>query len=158
MVESCASCGAVVEGGTDGCVALMHQLMAQAQADARYGRWYRLAFDAFCLQHPERHCVSAKSYAAHLMGLCHGLEHDQWADSYWLIPRWLNTPRALAKPDAVTKRGTITVLDVQGAPTPEEHGRLVQAWAENVWSAYRTQQTLARGWLAQALRTHKSGM
>ena len=33
-----------------------------------------LAFDAYCMQHPETYCRSAKSYAAHLTRLCCGLE------------------------------------------------------------------------------------
>jgi Family of unknown function (DUF5946) len=131
--------------------------MAQAQADVRYAGVYRLAFDAYCLQHPDTHCVSAKSFAAHLMGLCHGLEHTNRPQSYWAIPQWLNTPRPVHKPDLPSARGALTLADVRGAPTPEEHGRRVRAWAESVWRAYQSQHHLAREWLKAALTTQHRG-
>jgi len=112
---------------------------------------YRLAFDAYCMQHPEIHGVSPKSYAAHLMGLCHGIEHTDRPQTYWAIPQWLNTPRPLQKPDVPGRRGKMTVADVCGASSPDEHGKRVRAWAESVWRAYASQQQLAREWLRQAL-------
>lgn len=156
-VDKCNFCGAAVAGGADGCRALMHDLMAQAQADARYAGVYRLAFDAYCMQHPEIHGVSAKSYAAHLMGLCHGIEHAGRPQTYWAIPQWLNTPRPLLKPDLLRARGRMTVADVRGASSPEEHGRRVRAWAEHVWRAYASQQHIARKWLTQALAPRRGG-
>jgi uncharacterized protein DUF5946 len=145
----CPQCGAGV--GLDGCVELINGFLVQAQADARYAGVYRLAFDAFCMQHPERHCVSAKSYAAHLMGLCHGLEHHAAPQTYWAIPKWLNRPRDLVKPSVPRDRGRMTVADVRGADTPEEHARRVRAWAEDVWAAYTSQHAVAREWLRRAL-------
>jgi hypothetical protein len=130
---------------------LLDNLMARAQSDARYGRAYRLAFDAYCMQHPDEFCVSPKSYAAHLMGLCHGLERAEWPQSYWQIPRWLNGSRNLQKPVVLSARGVMTIADVAGAVTPEEHARQVRAWAECVWRAYESQHALARGWLQKAL-------
>ncbi len=99
----CHECGAAL-GGVDGCVAAINELLVRAQADAQYAGLYRLAFDCFCMQHPERQCVSAKSYAAHLMGLCHGLERHAVPLTYWAIPKWLNTPRALVKPPVLPDR------------------------------------------------------
>src|SRR4029453_1073717 len=96
-MTTCECCGAAL-GGLDACVAAMQQMLVQAQQDARYAGVYRLAFDAFCMQHPERHGVSAKAYAAHLMGLCHGIEHADRPNQYWSIPKWLNRPRHLEKP------------------------------------------------------------
>ena len=88
--DRCESCGGET-GGIDGCVMRVNELLVQAQQDARYAGVYRLAF-AFCMQHPERYCVSAKWYAAHLMGLCHGIEHAARPQTYWAIPAWLNRP------------------------------------------------------------------
>ena len=146
----CPLCGAAV-GGLDGCVGHMNALLVQANEDARYAGVYRLAFDAFCMQHPERHGVSAKSYAAHLMGLCHGIEHADAVPSYWSIAKWLNTPRDLIKPQPPTKRGTMTIADVPGAASPEEHAERVRAWAAVVWAAYASQHAIAREWLRRAL-------
>jgi hypothetical protein len=145
----CPLCGAPV-GGLDACVDHVNQLLAQAYAEANYAGVYRLAFDAFCMQHPERYCVSAKSYAAHLMGLCHGNEHADEVQSYWAIATWLNTPRDLIKPELLTKRGTMTIADMRGAASPREHAQRVRAWAADVWIAYASQHASARAWLRQA--------
>jgi hypothetical protein len=104
------------------------------------------------MQHPERYGVSAKSYAAHLMGLCHGIEHRDRPTSYWSIPAWLNRPRDLQKPPLVGDRGALTIAHLAGVASPEEHAARVREWAECVWEAYASQHAFARGWLAQALR------
>lgn len=147
---TCPLCGAVL-GGTEGCVTRSQQLLVQAQQDARYAGVYRLAFDAFCMQHPERYGVSVKSYAAHLMGLCHGIEHADRPNTYWAIPAWLNHPRDILKPSLVANRGAITIADVPGDALPDEHASRVRAWATSVWLAYAPQHALAREWLKQAL-------
>jgi uncharacterized protein DUF5946 len=150
----CDACGAAL-GGTEACVAAIQRMLVQAQQDARFAGVYRLAFDAFCLQHPERHGVSAKSYAAHLMGLCHGIEHANRPHQYWSIPAWLNRPRNLVKPPLLQHRGDVTIADVVGSASPEEHAERVRAWANSVWQAYASQQHLARAWLGQALGDKK---
>jgi Family of unknown function (DUF5946) len=151
IADRCEACGAAVANGSSGCQQLINELMAQAQLDMRFGGVYRLAFDAYCMQHPEKYCVSAKSYAAHLMGLCHGVEHEGDPATYWRIPRWLNGPARLDKPPLLRSRGTTTIADVHGAATPEDHARRVRAWAEAVWAAYAPQHALARDWLRQAM-------
>jgi uncharacterized protein DUF5946 len=146
----CDLCGAAL-GGIEACVARSHELLVQAQQDARYARVYRLGFDAFCLQHPERYGLSVKSYAAHLMGLCHGIEHADSPKTYWAIPKWLNQPRDIHKPPLLKDRGRITIADLLMESPPDEHASRVRAWAESVWQAYAPQHALARGWLQQAL-------
>ena len=153
-MTNCELCGAPL-GGIEHCVARTHELLVQAQQDARYAFAYRLAFDAFCMQHPERYGVSEKSYAAHLMGLCHGVEHSERPNTYWAIPAWLNQPREIKKPPLLTTRGSRTIADIAPDLPPEEHASRVRAWAESVWQAYAPQQALAREWLKQALREKK---
>ena len=147
---TCQLCGAAL-GGTEGCVAQSHALLVQAQQDARYAGVYRVAFDAFCMQHPERYGVSAKSYAAHLMGLCRGIEHGDSPNSYWAIPASLNKPRDIHKPPLLNNRGSFTIADVPTGAPPEEYAARVRAWAESVWQAYAPQHAIAREWLKQAL-------
>ena len=67
---TCPACGAVVAGGRAGCQAVFDELTARAYADLAYASTRNLAFDAYCLQHLETYCHSAKSYAAHLTRLC----------------------------------------------------------------------------------------
>lgn len=68
--ERCSGCGLVVRGGTAGCQAIMDDLLARDFSNVAYFRVHRMMVDTYCLQHPERYCVSAKSLAAHLTGLC----------------------------------------------------------------------------------------
>lgn len=131
----------------------MNDLMARAFEDARYATVYNLAFDSYCMQHPGKYCVSAKSYAAHLMGLCHGLEHASDPESYWSIPFWLDgpAPLELQKPPIVTARGELTVAHVHGPMDPAEYATRVREWAQSVWNAYASQHATAHEWLDQAL-------
>lgn len=150
----CDLCGAGL-GGIEACIARSNELLVQAQQDARYAAVYRLGFDAFCMQHPERYAISVKSYAAHLMGLCHGNEHAAQPNSYWAIPAWLNRPRELQKPALVKNRGSLTIADIPAGLPPDEHVVRVRAWAASVWDAYDSQHALARAWLNQALGAKK---
>ena len=54
----------------------MDKLLARDFSDVTYFRVHRLLVDTYCVQHPERYCVSFKSLAAHLVGLCWSLEHS----------------------------------------------------------------------------------
>jgi hypothetical protein len=125
-------------------------LAAQAASDVRYGRVYRLAFDTYCMQHPEIYCRSAKSYAAHLTALACGVEHAGDPALYAAIQQWLNGRVELTRPETLAARGTHTIADLQGAPDADEHVRRVRAWAREVWEAYATQHTLARRWIETA--------
>ncbi|GAC1654933.1 MAG: hypothetical protein NVS4B8_30120 [Herpetosiphon sp.] len=49
--------------------------MVHAFDDLRYAAVRNCAFDAYCMQHIEPYCHSAKSYAAHLTRLCCGIEY-----------------------------------------------------------------------------------
>jgi hypothetical protein len=71
----CSGCGLMVPGGEPGCQALFAELLARSFSDLAYGRFHRILVDTYSLQHPERYCASARSPAAHLGGLCCGLEH-----------------------------------------------------------------------------------
>ena len=103
------------------------------------------------MQHPERYCRSAKSYAAHLTRLCCGLERggDPWL--YGAIQKWLNGAVASEKPEAPSDRGRITVADLRAARNAEEHTRLAHDWATSVWEAYTAQHDMARNWIQAAL-------
>jgi hypothetical protein len=147
----CPDCGAPVAGGRVGCQALYDEIAVRAHADARYAAVRDLAFDTYCMQHVERYCRSAKSYAAHLSRLCCGLELGGNPGTYAAIQHWLNGPARVARPDPPAQFGRVTVADVHRATTAAEHPRLVRAWAEEVWDAYATQQELARSGVTAAL-------
>jgi hypothetical protein len=148
--EHCPECGAEVAGGRAGCQAMFDALVTPGAGPLGLSAERDLAFDAYCMQHPETYCKSAKSYAAHLMRLCCGLEFGGDPLVYRAIQRWLNGAVPLEKPEVLSARGTLTVADVQTAPDAAELERRVQAWADEVWLAYAAQHALAREWIGQA--------
>ena len=74
-------------------------------SEPAYGVLYDLAFDTYCMQHPEKYCRSAKSYAANLTRLCCGLEFNGDSKVYEVIHRWLDGRLTLDKPPVLTYRG-----------------------------------------------------
>lgn len=142
----CPACGASL-GGRVGCQAAFDALVAASWVAPAPLR--NLAVDAYCLQHPDDYCQSAKSYAAHLAGLCCGVELGGDPGVYRSVARWLDGQRDVVKPAVLPNRGRTTVADVFAAPAADYEPR-VRAWARAVWAAYTSQHALARGWLAAA--------
>ncbi len=148
---ACPRCGAPV-GGEAACRTRLDELMARAASDARFARAYRVALEAYAMQHVETFGLSAKSYAAHLTGLCCMVEHEGDPAMLGAIRRWLDGVVPLEKPPLVVRRGRLTILDAQRAAEPDAHAAAVRAWAADVWSAYQDQHALAQRWLAEAAR------
>jgi hypothetical protein len=148
--ESCPSCGANA-GGRAGCQALFDETSALAWSDPERARVHNLVVDAYCMQHPDEYCKSAKSFAAHLTGLCCAMEFGGSSKRYWAIARWLDGNAELEKPVLLQARGVLSIADVHRGLTSENHVERVRAWATGVWETYRSQQDLARSWLKAAL-------
>ena len=148
--ETCPECGAPADGGRAGCQEVYEAVADPALGSAGLGRWRDLAFDAYCMQHPDTYCRSAKSYAAHLTRLCCGIEKGGDLAVYRAIQRWLNGAVKLDKPAVLASRGQLTVASLQSAGDPRELQTLAQLWADSVWEAYAAQHALAHTWLQQA--------
>lgn len=131
--------------------ALFNEFGARDFSDPRYGATHELLVDAYCLQHAQGYCSSAKSYAAHLTRMCCGIEHGGKRETYAAIPRWLSGLAKIERPQTLAQRGSTTIADLRSAQTPEEHAELVRKWAANVWQAYAPQHETARQWLSAAL-------
>ena len=151
MPEECPGCGLRVAGSRAGCQALYDRLAARALNSPAFAGVQPLAFDAYCMQHLEPYCRSAKSYAAHLTRLACGLEYGGDPRVYAAIQRWMNGAVALSKPARLAHLGSLRVADAS-AEDAAAYQRQVRAWAENVWEAYRPQHALAREWITSALR------
>jgi hypothetical protein len=154
----CPECGATVVGGQAGCQSLFEEIGFRATQHPAIAAVHWLAVDAYCMQHVERYCVSAKSYAAHLTGLCCGVEHGGDRQIYAAIQRWLNGKVALDKPSVLSQRGVMTIVDVVADQDVDKVRTRVKEWADCVWDAYVTQHETARNWLKAALdgqRKHK---
>ena len=96
--------------------------------------------------------LSAKSFAAHLTGLCWIIERgrDRAIGSEHLR-RWLDRAPEIERPPAPTYRGQLTILDLEQEDDPEHYARAVERWAESTWEAYAALHSLARLWIEQAL-------
>lgn len=151
MIAPCAGCGLDIEDGTAGCQRLFETMVGRDFSDVRYGRVHGLVVDCYCLQHPDRYCISGKSFAAHLCGLCERLEGDAgYGEHDERLRRWLDGPRRPDKPDLPSFRGSVTIADVLAADGPEAHLVASERWAAAVWNAYAPFHPLARRWLAEA--------
>ena len=148
----CAGCGLLVEDGTEGCQKLFERLVERDFSDVRYGRVHGLVVDCYCLQHPARYCVSGKSFAAHLCGLCERLEGDAgYGEHDERLRRWLDGDRRPDKPAELPAfRGAVTIAEVLAADAPETHILTAERWARAIWEAYAPFHPLARRWLGEA--------
>ena len=107
----------------------------------------RLAVDCYCLQHPDRYCVSAKSLAAHLTGLAWALEFGGGGEGLAGLQRWLSGKVPLVKPELPERFGGVTVADAAEAEDPPA---AVDAWARSTWAAYAELHPIARRWVETA--------
>jgi hypothetical protein len=153
--DRCPSCGAAVAGGRAGCQSLFDELSAAAYNDVRRASMHQLLVDAYSMQHPEEYGRSGKSYAAHLMRLCCGVELKADPATYESIRRWLDGGRTIAKPALLTVRGAVTVADVARV-ADDAYAAAVRDWARVVWTAYSDQHALAREWVDSALGRSRS--
>ena len=147
--NTCPECGASLAGGRSACQTLFDQLSFQAIEDRGVAAVHGLAFDAYCMQHVETYCVSAKSYVAHLTRLCVGVEFSGSPAIYDALQRWYGA--GLVKPAVLVERGRITIADVQAAISVEQKVARVHDWAQHVWEAYSSQHDMARRWVQTAL-------
>jgi hypothetical protein len=147
----CPSCGARI-GGRPGCQAVFDDLVAKAWESPGRASVHNLLVDAYAMQHTEEYGRSAKSFAAHLAGLCCGVESSAERELYWAIPRWLDGAARVTRPVDIGDRGRITIDDVREPANDADYPELVRKWAGDVWAAYADQHAIARDWLA-AVRT-----
>ena len=143
----CPSCGAAL-GGRAACQAHFDELVARAWSSPARALVHNLVVDIYAMQHPEEYGRSAKSYAAHLLGLCCGVEHAGDQKLYWSIARWLDGARTIDKPPLLTGRGALTIADVTTSADDQTYANTVRAWACAAWNAYDSQHVQARQWLA----------
>jgi hypothetical protein len=137
-----------VAGGVTGCQELFDQLSARTLEglDVPYPV-RRLAVDCYCLQHPDRYCVSAKSLAAHLTGACWALEFGGGEQGLKALQSWLNGRVPLTKPGLPSSFGDVTVADVTRAAGVAKG---VEAWARSTWESYSELHAIARDWVRAA--------
>ena len=153
MLEACASCGLVVPGGSEGCQRLFESIGLREYEDMRFARYHRIVVDVYAMQHPDRYGRSAKSFAAHLTGLCAWLENEKSAQSVnAAVQRWLSGPTPIVKPALPAEYGEMTIRELLNAHDPVSYGEVVGHWARSTWAAYRQLHPIARAWIARAAK------
>lgn len=149
--ERCSACGLEIAGGDEGCESRFQAMTARAFEDARFGKLHSMTVDIYALQHPDKYCVSAKSLAAHLCGLCAIIERDQPPSPPNMALRaWLDGEVDFDKPDLPHERGSQTIASVADFDDPSAYEEAVWAWGRDVWAAYAPLHGLARQWLDRA--------
>lgn len=148
----CPSCGAPGVGGVEGCHRLFEDLMDREFSRPELFRVHRLTVDCYSMQHPEKYMVSAKSWAAHVTGMCWSLEGDDGFGVSVALSRWLDgdpsLPRFSSPPPG--RRGKLTVKHVHSAPDSAAYVVLVREWAGSVWDAWADRHEQAREWVRVA--------
>jgi hypothetical protein len=132
-----------------GCWAVYGEVLAREYSDSAYGSAHRLTVDAYAVQHPGRPSPqSIQSVALHLMSLCLVLERGVGPDRATAFLQsaakdkghfvWLTPPES---------RGSVTIKNVHGASNGAEHGKLVRAWADSVWTSWADHHPKVHAWL-----------
>jgi hypothetical protein len=151
-VDVCEGCGLLVAGGTAGCQAMFDEFRAREMSElAPSYASTRLSVDVYCLQHPDRYCVSAKSLAAHLTGVVWAVERGggEWGLRH--LQRWLDTGPKLEKPALPAGRGALTIADVASAKDTDAYVAALDGWARSTWAAYSDLHEIARRWIDAAV-------
>ncbi|MFQ5811714.1 MAG: DUF5946 family protein [Anaerolineae bacterium] len=111
-----------------------------------HGAVHLLSVDAYALQHSEGH--GPRSNPWHVLRLCCLLEHGADPRIGQGGPRWLQARLEDGEKFPVLEppvdRGKVTVADVHGAASPEEHAERVHRWARSVWEAWSAHHDWAR--------------
>jgi hypothetical protein len=151
-VDVCEGCGLRIAGGTAGCQAMFDEFRAREMSElAPSYASTRLTVDVYCLQHPDRYCVSAKSLAAHLTGVGWAVERGGAEWGLRRLQRWLDTGPKLEKPPLPAGHGALTIADVAIATNTDEYMAALDRWARSTWTAYSELHGLAAGWIDAAV-------
>ena len=132
-----------------GCWAAYGEVLAREYSQPEFFRIHKFTVDAYAVQHPGQPSPqSIQSVALHLIRLCLMLEEGAGAERATAVMQkaaankaafhWLDPP---------SSRGEVTVANVHGAASPEEHASLVRAWAESAWNEWSSHHETVRGWI-----------
>jgi hypothetical protein len=146
----CSGCGLLVAGGKAGCRAIFDEVSAREWNHPTSYRYHRMFVDAYCLQHPDESCASAKSFVAHLTGLCAAFEHKSHPSVFKAVNRWLSGGPSITKPELPAFRGGLTIAEVHAEQDPFPIAQAVDRWARSTWEAYVALHSQARAWIEEA--------
>ena len=149
--DICQLCGACVSEGVKGCFELFSELCLYGYTDLQYRSALSYGVDAHALQHPEIH--GRKNNAAHLLRLHWMFERGGHAEGtvnpIWWQAYLQHSDVPILEPPP--ERGTITVVDVAPAQTPQTYAVLMERWATDVYRAWSLHHEWAREELARLI-------
>ena len=152
MSDVCSSCGLAVGGGIEGCQRLFESIALREYEDIRFARYHRIVVDVYAMQHPDRYGRSAKSFAAHLTGLCAWLADESNAMSTnAAVQRWLNGSSPIDKPALPATYGSVTLRELVDTVDPVRYREALLRWARSTWDAYAPLHATAREWIGTSL-------
>lgn len=154
--DACPGCGASFAasdgpthrylGASAGCWAVFGEILAREYSDARYFAVHHLTVDAYCAQHPgDSSRRAVQSAGVHLIALYMAIELGRDAAEL-AKARGQAVKTGAFVHLAPPSQYAMTVIDVRAADSPEMHGRLVRAWAEEVWQRWQPHHTTIRAW------------
>jgi hypothetical protein len=150
--DACSSCGLAVAGGIEGCQRLFESIGLREYEDMRFARYHRIVVDVYAMQHPDRYGRSAKSFAAHLTGLCAWLEDESTAmATNAAVQRWLNGRSPIDKPTLPATYGAVTIRELVETDDPVRYREALVGWARSTWAAYASLHATAHAWIATSL-------
>jgi len=156
----CPECGAIVPDGFASCNAVFNDVCAREYGDPIWGAAHLMTVDAYVLQHSSQH--GPRSNAFHLMRLCRLIEHGDNPAIGRRPPR--QQGKALEKHyrsfpylPPPSQPGSIAIVDVHGARTPQEHIERVRSYAQSVWNAWTVHHAWAREWATSARGHFETG-
>ena len=154
----CSGCDALVMdiagpvhkyiGAVAGCWNIYGKVLNREYGEYNYPDIHRLTVDAYSVQHPgnESH-LTTQSVAVHLLGLYFSLVESLSGNSklelikmamlqkekfYWLTP-----------PDFP---GKLTIVDVYKTKNIQDHEKLVNLWAADVWNSWSEHHQVVKNW------------
>lgn len=145
----CPGCGASVRdipgnphkyiGAAGGCWEIYGHILAKEYGEYRYPEpTHQLTVHTYAVQHPGRPSrQSIQSVTLHLVGLYCILERGLTATrSTQIMDRVLVHAHTFVWLEPPVPNGRMTVLDVAPARDRDEHRRVVEQWARDVWGAW----------------------
>jgi Family of unknown function (DUF5946) len=166
-LDRCPGCGALLPradgprhpylGASAGCWRRYGEVLAREFEDPTvFAAAHQLSVDAYAAQHPgQRERRAIQSVAVHLMGLCLWFEHGLDPALGPRFKRNMIRRAAVAWLEPPASIGSLTVLSVLSAVTPDEHVAAVKAWARDVWHAWSVHHQTIGSWLAEACWTER---
>jgi hypothetical protein len=161
----CYGCGAAVKdtpgrphryiGAVAGCWEVYCEILAKEYGEFRYPQpTHRFTVDTYAVQHPgEPNRQAIQSVNAHLVRLYLVIEKgwnvERTTEALKSVVRNRDTLSWLEPPNP---NGSRTVVDVVKAHNLEDHRRLVEEWARDVWTAWRNHHALIRRLADQYVR------